>query len=244
MRRLPLAALAGVAVIALLLLGGAYLYYFSGLRSAPRPLTLTRHSPSATAGAGNPASSPVPNLVGSWTVATGSEARYRVREVFAGQTSPHDAVARTLAVSGGLNVSGLPGALQATAIRVVAGLGGLQSIDQVAGFNVTNRDRIVSRTLDVQQYPDAVFQADTLPLPAGIEGGQMVSGSVPGRLTIHGMTRDVTAQLQYQATAGVVEVTGSIATDMTAFGITPPSVPFTTVDPGVTIEFHLLLKPA
>lgn len=246
MKRVQLVALGGAAALALAtaVLGGAYLYYFSGLRTAPRPLTLGRPGPAATATAGGQANSPVASLTGGWTVATGSEARYRVREVFAGQTSPHDAVARTLQVSGGLSVSGLPGALQASSIRVVAGLAGLQSIDQVAGFNVSNRDRIVSRTLDVQQYPDAVFQADSFPLPASIESGQAVSGAVPGRLTIHGVTRDVTAQLQYQVTAGLVEVTGSITTDMTAYEIVPPRVPFTAVDPGVTIEFHVVLKPA
>jgi len=31
---------------------------------------------------------------------------------------------------------------------------------------------------------------------------------------------------------------------MTDYGVTPPSVPFTTVDPQVTIDFHIFLARA
>lgn len=240
MRRTYLAVTAVLAIAVIAVLGGAYAYYFSGLRSAPKPLSLPGH------GAGQPASqgSPAGKLVGSWKIAGGSEARYRVREVFAGQASPHDAVGRTTAISGSLAVVEAAGALQATSITIVAGLAGLQSVDQVAGFNVVNRDRIVARSLDVQQYPDAVFHADSFSLPAGLEAGQAVTGSMPGRLTIHGVTRDVVAKLQCQLNAGTVEITGAIPTDMTLYNVTPPRVPITSVEPAVIVEFQLILQPA
>jgi hypothetical protein len=42
-------------------------------------------------------------------------------------------------------------------------------------------------------------------------------------------------------TGGRIEIAGSLSIDMTDYGVSPPSVPFTTVDSQVTIEFDLFL---
>ena len=78
-----------VAVAALALLGsaGAYVYFFSGLRTSPPSLALA--SPGAS-----PATDASANA-GTWQIATGSVVGYRVKEQFVGQTSSHEAVART-----------------------------------------------------------------------------------------------------------------------------------------------------
>jgi polyisoprenoid-binding protein YceI len=68
-----------------------------------------------------------------------------------------------------------------------------------------------------------------------------VTVSVPGRLTIKGVTKDVTATVQLRVTGSTAQIAGSIATNMTDFGINPPSIGFTTVQPAVTIEFSLNL---
>src|SRR6266478_9322630 len=98
--------IAGAAVIAVIALagGGAYVYFFSGLRSSPNALGLSA-SPSAQAST-SPSASTAGSLAGSWTVTTGSLAGYRVKELFVGETSKHDAVARTSTVSGSIAVSG------------------------------------------------------------------------------------------------------------------------------------------
>ena len=229
----------GAGVLAALLvlgLAGGYVYYFSGLRTAPAALALP--SPTASAAASTS------GLAGSWKVTSGSQAEYRVEEQFAGQTSSHEAVARTPGVSGGLTVSGQAGALQASEISVSADLTGLHSVDQVAGFNVSNRDRIVSQSLSVSQFPQATFTAGAVAIPAGLESGQQVTVTVAGKLTIHGVTRDVTATLQVQQSGNQVQVAGQIPTDMTQFGISPPQIGFTKVQPGVTIDFLVVFaKP-
>ena len=172
MRRGAIGILAVVVVVAVGAIG-AYLYFFSGLRSAPRPLALASPtasaSPSAAAGQSGA-------LAGTWSVGQGSLAGYRVREQFVGQSSPHEAVARTSTVSGGLTVQQSSGALQASNINFTAQLSGLQSVDQVAGYNVSQRDRFVSRSLDVQQFPDATFKAACVSLPAAAG-----DGARPGR---------------------------------------------------------------
>jgi polyisoprenoid-binding protein YceI len=158
-----------------------------------------------------------------------------------GQTSAHEAVARTSEVTGQVTIAHSGSSYQLSAATVTVQLGSLASIDQVAGYNVTNRDRIVSQTLDVTSYPTAVFQAQPVTLPAGADSGSAVTVSVPGRLTIHGVTKSVTATVQLRASGTTAQVAGSISTDMTAFGISPPTVPFTSVQSAITLEFQLNL---
>ncbi len=164
----PIVLTVGVVVIVILVgLGAAYAYFFSGLRTTPKSLAVTTATPAA---AGSPGASPISGtvLVGSWTVGSGSQAGYRVKEQFAGQSSQHEAVARTSSVTGGLVVQETGGGVQATGLKFTAQLTSLQSVDQVAGFNVSQRDRIVARTLSVSQYPDATFQAQSVNLPASL----------------------------------------------------------------------------
>ncbi len=96
----------------------------------------------------------------------------------------------------------------------------------------------------MSRYPDATFTADSVDLPAGVESGGTVSLTVPGQLTIHGVTRSAVVAVQLQVSGGRVEAVGSTSFDMTDFGISPPQVPITSVQPQVTLEFRLDLVPA
>ncbi len=230
--RLIIAVVAGVAVVALVG-GGAYVYFFSGLRSSPSPLALSTPTASASA-------APAGGLAGTWTVTTGSVAGYRVKELFVGETSKHEAVAQTSTVSGSLTVSGDSSGYQVTAITFTAGLTGLHSVDSVAGRNVVQRDSYVSRQMNLQQFPDATFTASAGLVPA-TDGSGAVDVSAAGTLTIHGVTKNVAATARAQLNGGRIEIVGKLSIDMTDYGVSPPSVPFTTVDSQVTIEFQLFL---
>jgi len=231
-KRFVVAVAACIAVV-VLAGGGAYVYFFSGLRSSPSPLTLSTPSASASA-------APVGGLAGNWTVTTGSIAGYRVKELFMGETSKHEAVAQTSTVSGSLTVSGDSSGYQVTGITFTAALTGLHSVDSVAGRNVVQRDSYVSRQMNLQQFPDATFTASSGSVPA-TDGSGPVDVTAAGRLTIHGVTKDVTAAAKAQLNGGKIEIVGSMSIDMTDYGVSPPSVPFTTVDSQVTIEFQLFL---
>ncbi len=237
----PIGLTVGVAVLVLLVgLGGAYAYFFSGLRTTPKSLAATNATPAA---AGSPSASPLggPGLVGNWTVGSGSQAGYRVKEQFAGQSSPHGAVARTSSVTGGLTVQETGGGAQATGIKFTAQLASLQSVDQVAGFHVSQRDSIVARTLEVSQYPEASFQSQSLTLPASLQSGGTETITVPGQLTVHGVTKPEQVTALARLHGSQAEINGSTAFNMTDFGISPPHVPITTVQSEVTLEFQLLL---
>jgi polyisoprenoid-binding protein YceI len=230
--RILVAGVAGVAVVALAA-GGAYVYFFSGLRSSPSPLALSTPTASASA-------APAGGLAGTWTVTTGSVAGYRVKELFVGETSKHEAVAQTSTVSGSLTVGGDPSGYQVTGITFTAALTGLHSVDSVAGRNVVQRDSYVSRQMNLQQFPDATFTASSGSVPA-TDGSGPVDVSAAGKLTIHGVTKNVAVTARAQLNGGKIEIVGNLSIDMTDYGVSPPSVPFTTVDSQVTIEFQLFL---
>ena len=112
MRKRLIIAGAAVAAVVVLAGTGAYVYFFSGLRSSPSALGLSATTPSAAASNGT--------LAGRWMVTSGSVAGYRVNELFVGQTSKHAAVARTSTVNGSLTVSGDSSGYQVNAITITA----------------------------------------------------------------------------------------------------------------------------
>jgi polyisoprenoid-binding protein YceI len=229
-RSLIVAAAAGIVAIALAGVGG-YVYFFSNLRSSPASLALSASPSPATASSG---------LAGTWKVTTGSLAGYRVQELFVGETSKHLAVARTSNVSGGLTVSGDANGYQVSDITLTADVSSLHSVDQVVGRNVTQRDGIVSRQLDVQQFPNATFTATSVSVPGTVTSSP-ANVTAAGRLTIRGVTKDVSVAGTAQVVGDKIEIAGTTTINMTDYGVTPPQVPFTTVDRAVTIEFDAFL---
>jgi polyisoprenoid-binding protein YceI len=238
MKKPVLLAAAAALVVLVLVGGGAYVYYFSGLRTAPAQLGLTS-TPTASSATPIPAA----GLAGKWTIASGSVVGYRVKELFVGQTSKHEAVARTATVSGGLTATGDSSGFQVSAITFTAGLADLHSVDSVAGRDVTQRDGVVYRQIDVQQFPTATFTATSASVPGSVTTGQ-VDITVTGKLTIHGVTKDVTVTAKAQMTGGKVEIAGSTSINMGDYGVSPPQFAFTTVDSTVLIEFDLFMTKA
>lgn len=239
-RRALVIAGGGLALLLLAAAAGSYAYYFSGLRSAPKALAL---SPTPSASGQVPAAT-ASSLAGNYTIAAGSVVRYRVSEQFAGQTSSHEAVAGTSTVAGGFTATADSTGYQLTNVKITVGLAGLQSQDTVAGFNVSQRDRIVQQSLSVSQFPAASFEASSVDVPSTIDSGQGVTVQVPGKLTVHGVTKDVTFTVNVQASTSGVQAVGSTKVNMTDFGVNPPQIPITVVQPQVTLEFQLNLAKA
>jgi len=93
-RRTLIAAIVGGAlIVGAAGLGILYFVVFAG--SSPQKLTLSSPAPS-TSGSTSPDASPG---AGTWTVGSGSQAGYRVREKLASLSAPSDAVGRTTAVT-------------------------------------------------------------------------------------------------------------------------------------------------
>jgi polyisoprenoid-binding protein YceI len=228
-------AVAGVAI--------AYVTFFTDDAPAPlaltdQPVPTTAAGPATTTAATVAASST--QLAGTWRVAQGSTAGYRVREKLAALPAKSDAVGRSPAVTGTVKVEGSGTALTASDANFEVDLTKLTSDE-------SRRDnRIRTDGLQTNRFPKATFvSTKPIPLPAETASGQAVKATAEGDLTIHGVTKRVTIPLDVRVTDGKGELVGSLGFPMSDFNITPPSIGgFVTVDPDATLEFKLLLEKA
>jgi len=215
-------------------IGGYGLLTFFG-HKAPPPLALSSQSAAASAG----------SVAGRWKIAAGSEAGYRVREKFINQPAPTHAVARTLAVTGGLVIASQGDQFVVEAVNFSADVAKLQSVDTYATYQAFQRDGFVSRLyLETAQFPTATFKADRITPPQVSASARPATMMGHGRLTLHGVSRDVDVPLTVQLNGDRIELVGSIGLEMPDYGIEVPKIGFTQSEPHAIIEFHLFLAPS
>jgi polyisoprenoid-binding protein YceI len=208
--------LGAAAVVLVLAVGGPFVYIHFIEGAAPAPLSLNT---GATGSGQDTADTP---LAGTWTVATGSRAGYRVNEVLLGQDNV--AVGRTNSVAGRLTIN---------QTAVTAGTFTVQMA--TIHSDKSRRDmQFDGRIMDVATYPTGTFSLtrsiSLAPVPAT---GKVVTYRATGNLTLHGHTRQVTFPLSAQRTATQIRVSGSIPVTFADWGIPNPS--FASV---VTTENH------
>jgi polyisoprenoid-binding protein YceI len=175
---------------------------------------------------------------GTWQVADdgSSFVGYRVRERLANLSAPNQAVGRSTQVTGTMQVAGD----QVRAVRVEADLRGLQSDER-------RRDNAIrERGLESSQFPTAVFElAQPIRLDRAPVSGQQLNGQGKGRLTVHGVTREVTADLQGRWDGSTIQVAGRMPVRMSDFQIQPPTFgPVLSIEDDLTVEFRLTFVPA
>lgn len=138
-------------------------------------------------GPGGPGGPPLPPTPGMNLQLTDGSASYRVTEQFVGIDFPSDAIGTTTAVTGTLDIakdgSIVPGS------KLTVDLRELKSDQEM-------RDHFIqSRTLQTDQYPDAVFVPTKIQgLPLMIPQNGQTGFELTGDLTIHGVTKPVTFQ--------------------------------------------------
>jgi polyisoprenoid-binding protein YceI len=228
---------AGAAVLVLALLGGGWLLSARNA-DAPAPASLDAAPEATTATTAEAAQPDAGTADGSWRVrADGSSfVGYRVRERLASLASASEAVGRSTQVSGTMQVAGD----QVEAVKVEADLRGLTSDEG-------RRDNAIRRLgLESDQFPTAVFElTEPVRLDREPADGQQVTGEGKGRLTVHGVTREVTADLQGRWDGSTIQVAGRMPVRMSDFQITPPRVgPVVSIEDDLTVEFRLTFVPA
>ncbi|NED95520.1 YceI family protein [Phytoactinopolyspora alkaliphila] len=227
-RRLVLAVGAVVGVVALALAGTwFYVNVLSG--DAPEPFSLDTANPGPAGNDASPASGEVA-LDGTWTVAEGSEAGYRVDEVLNGMDNT--VVGRTSEVTGQVIVSDST----ATSAEVTVDMA---SVTTDSG----SRDgQFQGSIMNTDQYPTSTF---TLTEPVDLTGladeGETVQTTAAGELTIRDVTRPVEAQLELRRSDGTVQVVGSIPIIFEDFDVDPPNLAFVRVEDDGLVEFLLTL---
>jgi polyisoprenoid-binding protein YceI len=234
----------GVIAVAVLAVGGTFLYIHVIQGPAPAPLSLSAGTagPPASAGSSGGASASAAastgtgggGLAGTWTVASGSQVGYRVKEVLLGQNNI--AVGRTSAVTGSLTVAGT---------TVTAGSFTAQ-LDKVVSDESQRDAQFNGRIMDTARYPTGTLKLTTpIRLSPAPKAGSVTTYRATGALTLHGTTRTVSFALSAERTSGGVAISGSIPVVFAQYKIGNPSFgSFVTTANHGTLEFLITFTHA
>jgi polyisoprenoid-binding protein YceI len=171
--------------------------------------------------------------IGSFDDFSGSFVGYRVQEELA-TIGGNTAVGRTPDVTGSLTLDGTT----VTSVEVTADLTTLVSDDD-------RRDgQLRQQSLETSQFPTATFTlTDPTVLPDGAAGGETVSVTASGELTLHGVTQQVEIPLEARLDGETIVVTGSIEIAFADYQIEKPtSFALLSVDDHGTMEFQLFFN--
>ena len=228
--------LAAILVVVLVVGGiGAYIAYDQVLRgdSAP-PLAFPSSSPAAAAStapssgasatadpvtSADPAASPDGDLAGTWTITTGTEAGYRVRERLAQFDAETDAIGRTDDVTGSivLTSDGTTATLTEGSITV--------DTTTIRSDEDRRDNRLRSEGLETDEFPTATFTlTKPVEIPAAALTGTETDVTLVGDLTLHGVTKPVEIPAKAKLADGTVQVLGSVDFALNDFGIEAPNV--------------------
>jgi polyisoprenoid-binding protein YceI len=172
----------------------------------------------------------VDTSLGSFDDFSGTWAGYRVEEELAGIGSA-TAVGRTPDVSGSMTVSGG----EVTAVDVEVDMTTLQS------DNSQRDGQLGSRGLESDSFPTATFSlTEPIALPDGAAADGPVTVQATGDLTIHGVTREVTIDLEAEVTDASAAVVGQAPVKLTDFDIEAPTgFRVLSIQDDATFEFQI-----
>ena len=234
-RRGALILLGGAVVV---LVGGFALVYFVLFpTSSPKRFTLT--SPTTGTSAEAPAAaSGGSGFAGTWTIAQGSQAGYRVREKLAFLPAQSDAVGRTSAITGAATLSEAGKTVKVTAASFKV------DVSQLTSDKSMRDQRIRSIGLQSDQFPTATFKlSKPVTLPASAASGTVAKVSATGVFNIHGTSKQETVPLAMRLSSSGIEAVGAITFPWSEFNMTAPSVAgFVNVTDKATMEFDLHLR--
>jgi hypothetical protein len=205
------------------------------------PLALVCRRPAMPAGA-----AVADGVAGLWVIQPGSVAGYRAREQFAELTSPHEAVARTDRVSGWLLIAGGDGSARIDTGCVAVDVRTMRSVDELPGFNVSDRDQIAREFLGASTHPYAIFQPYPVALTLSAANTGVQHLTLAGDLEIRGTTKTERFALDIRVSDRQVAAAGSAVIPVDEFGVEVPREAggFVQVDPRMTLEVSLVLMRA
>jgi polyisoprenoid-binding protein YceI len=221
-----------VLLALVILLGGIAVGVMLGV---PDLLLGSRNAPKLVGLTDAPGTQAVGTPEGNWAIVRGSTTfvGYRAREKFATVTAASDAVGRTPAVTGGMSIFGG----QVVGAQINADLRGLAS-------DKAKRDGVIrGRGLETTKYPQASFQL-TQPVKLGqVPAGKVLNMWVVGKLTLHGVTRQVRLPLQGRWDGNTLQVAGRVSIRFSDFRIQAPNLAgFVKVQAWGQMELSLVMQ--
>ena len=186
--------------------------------TAPAASTAPGASAALAASAGTSAGA-VGDVAGTWNVAAGSVAGYRVREQLANLPAESNAVGRTDQVTGSITVetSGTTTTLTAASLSV--------DMTSLASDKTMRDSRLRREGLETDAYPTATFSLTSpVEVPAAALAGTESDITLTGDLTIHGVTKSVQIPAKAQLVNGTIQVAGSLTFPLSDYAIVAPNI--------------------
>ena len=202
----------------------------AGTGAATASATGTAGASATTAPGGVPAQFTTPADLRNVTfvVGEGSKATFTVNEKLAQLPLPNDAVMRTSALGGNVRLDG-----RASTITV-----DLQKLTS----DQSRRDQVVQRMFS--QNPTATLTVPSITnLPARYEGGQVVKQSVQGTMSVNGVQKPMTFEVEARLDGTVLSILGKTSFVWSDFNIAPPNTPSVQVQDRVAVEVLLAARP-
>ena len=226
-------------VVLVLALGGGYLLFASRTSDSPPPAALGPAS-STTAGqaTGTTGADGAATPDGAWKVSDDGKSYvgYRVREQLAFLDSPNEAVGRSTAVTGTMQVAGDT----VESVRIEADLTRLTSDE-------SRRDNAIrQRGLESERYPTATLElTEPIKLATTPAQDQKVRGQGKGRLTVHGVTRQVDLSVTGLWTGPTIQVAGQLPVKLSDYQIKAPRFgPVISIEDSAAVDFSLVFERA
>ena len=187
---------------------------------------------SAAAGTATPAASPAApaarftkqaDLKGvTFVVGQGSQATFTVNEKIAQFPAPNDAVMRTTALSGEVNLDGRPSTARLDLAKLSSDQSRRDDFIQQALFRTGT-----TATLTIASLPD---------LPATYTPGQVVKSTVKCTLNINGGDRPISFDVEARIDGATLNVVGRTSFVWSDFGYRAPNTPTVSVQDKVAVE--------
>ncbi len=236
-KRVALLALGGGVTVILVVFLLIYFVIFP--TSSPKPFRLATSTTSAAA-ATSSASTSAGGVAGRWSVASGSEAGYRVREKLAFLPAQSDAVGRTSSITGAALLSESNGKITIKTASFDVAVNTLKSDRSMRD------EKIHEIGLESDRYPTASFVlSPPVSLSRSAIAGHVARASVTGTFTIHGTSKTETLPVEFTLSGSTLEAAGSLTFPWSEFGMSAPSIGgFVNVTEKATMEFDLHLQRA
>jgi polyisoprenoid-binding protein YceI len=238
-KRVAMFAIAGgLALVAIAFL---LVYFVIFPTSSPKPFKLTSTTAGATTAPTTRSTARTgTGLNGSWKVAAGSQAGYRVREKLVFLPAESDAVGRTSQIAGSATFNESKGTVTITAASFDVAVGTLKSDRSMRD------EKIHEIGLESSRYPTATFALSKPAIvPASALAGKVAPVSVTGTFEIHGVSKRETLPVEMSLSGSTFEAVGSLTFPWGEFGMTAPSIGgFVNVTEKATMEFDLHLQRA
>ena len=262
MKRWMKIAIAAVIALPILWFGGIFVYakvlnkadptaesQFEDLAAAAATATTAASTDTAAkatdttvdppAGGADPATTAAPAaanpLEGDWSVDGTSEiyVGYRVEEVLSGVNTT--ATGRSNQVTGSAVVNGLT--VESATFTV--------DVASITSDQSRRDDQFRGRIMETATFPTATFTlTQPITLAAVPAEGEVIATPVVGNLELHGVTREVSFDLQAFVSGGKITATGAIPVLFSDYAIQDPSLgPVSTEDNGL-LEFLLVMAKA